>query len=404
MSADDSRIIFGQPWFDEREEELLLQTLRSGWIGQGPLVELFEQRLAEYLGAGHVVSVNSCTAGLHLALVALDVGHGDEVITTPFTFVATINAIVHTGAIPVFIDVEPDSMNMSPEAAARAITPRTKAIVPVHFGGRPLDSPGFARLADEHNLWIVEDAAHAIGAVSAGRRVGGLRHARVLTTFSFYPNKNLSSAEGGALSLEDNTVADRLRRLRLHGLDLDAWKRYKDDRYQPSLALELGFKYNWTDVQAAIALGQLEKLEGFLAVREYLAEIYDELLTPVTDVRPIDRGRSGLDWRHALHLYQVAIEGLSPRRDLVVEKLRSCGVGAAVHYVGINHHPYYRTEERFPVSDWASWSLVTLPLHPHLTEAHLRRVVDELARALRETEELTGSPLDPTSLAQRETV
>jgi dTDP-4-amino-4,6-dideoxygalactose transaminase len=390
MSSDDLQIVFGQPWFDGREEELVLQTLRSLWIGQGPLVELFEQRLAAYLDASHVVSVSSCTAGLHLALVGLGIGPGDEVITTPFTFVATINSIAHSGATPVLVDIDRDSLSLSPDAVASAITERTKAIMPVHFGGRPLDSAKFAELANDHDLWVIEDAAHAVGAVSAGRRVGGSQQPRTLTVFSFYPNKNLSSAEGGAITLEDGAVADRLRRLRLHGLEADAWKRYKEDRYWPSLAVDAGYKYNWTDLQAAIALGQLEKLEGALAIREYLANRYDELIGGLSEVRPVPRGPFDIAWRHALHLYQVAVEGPPPRRDLVVENLRRRGIGAAVHYIGVNQHPYYRSDAAFPASDWASSSLVTLPLHLHLAERHLEFVANGLADALVETSELAG--------------
>jgi dTDP-4-amino-4,6-dideoxygalactose transaminase len=385
VTSGQDPILFGQPWFDETEEQLVLQTIRSGWIGQGPLVELFEQRFSEYLGAPEVVTVSSCTAGLQLALVALGIGPGAEVITTPFTFVATMNAIDHVGATPVLVDIERGSLNISPQSVERAITERTRAIMPVHFGGRPLDTEGFYRLAERHDLWIIEDAAHATGSVAHGRLVGGSKHPRALSAFSFYPNKNLSSAEGGAVSLADVEVADHLRRLRLHGLDVDAWKRYKDDRYQPSLAVEPGFKFNWTDLQAALALGQLEKLEGFLATREYLAERYDTLLAEVAGVRPVARGESGLRTRHALHLYQVEIEAPPPARDRVVASLRSRGIGAAVHYLGVNHHPYYanRFPDGFPVSDRATASLVTLPLHMHMADAHVRRVVDELEAALR---------------------
>jgi dTDP-4-amino-4,6-dideoxygalactose transaminase len=380
--VSEPRIVFGQPWLDEAEEELVLATLRSGWIGQGPLVERFEELLAEYLGAPEVVSVSSCTAGLHLALAAAGVGAGDEVVTTPFTFVATVNAILHAGATPVLVDCEPDSLCLAPERAAAALTERTRAIVPVHFGGRPLDVGAYARLAEERGLWIVEDAAHAIGAVAEGRRVGGSRHPRVASVFSFYPNKNLASAEGGAVALADGEAAGRLRRLRLHGLDVDAWKRYREPEYRPSLALDAGFKANWTDLQAAIGLGQLDKLEGFLAIREHLAGVYDELLAGVPGVTPVDRGPSSLDRRHALHLYQVRLAAPAPARDRVVSELLRAGIGAAVHYIGINHHPRYRTDEPFPASDEASRSLLSLPLHPRLAEGDLERVVRELDRAV----------------------
>jgi len=383
MSEQD-RIIFGQPWLDDTEEELVRQTLRSGWIGQGPLVELFEERLCHYLGAKHVVAVSSCTAGLHLALTAAGVGPGAEVITTPFTFVATLNAITHVGARAVLVDIDRETLSLAPEDVADAITPQTAAVLPVHFGGRPLDVVAYERIAEEHGVWIVEDAAHAIGAIAAGARVGGRRHPRVISVFSFYPNKNLASAEGGAIALADDEIAERLRQLRLHGLDVDAWKRYRTGRYRPSLALEAGFKYNWTDLQAAIALGQLEKLEGFLAIREYLADVYDRLLDELPAVRVVDRGPPSLDCRHALHLYQVAIELPPPARDQIVASLLEQGIGAAVHYVGLNHHPAYRTDERFPASDWASGALVTLPLHPRLDDTDLARVTETLAHAVQE--------------------
>jgi dTDP-4-amino-4,6-dideoxygalactose transaminase len=380
-------IVFGRPWFDEAEEELVLRTLRSGWIGQGPLVETFERRLAAYLGAPSVVAVSSCTAALHLALVAAGVGPGDEVITTPFTFVATVNAIEHAGATAVLVDIDPETLNLTPEAAAAAVTERTRAVMPVHFGGRPLDVAGWQELADRHDLWLIEDGAHAIGAVVDGRRVGGSGHRRTLTCFSFYPNKNLASAEGGAVALADPEVAQNLRRLRLHGLEGDAWDRYRSGTYLPSVATAAGFKANLSDVQAAIALAQLDKLEGFLATRESLAAGYDELLDAVPAVRPVDRGGFGLGWRHALHLYQVAVEGLNGRRDVLVALLKERGIGAAVHYIGVNQHPWYRERfhEPFPASDWASACLLTLPLHVHMHAHDLERVVAELVDALEHT-------------------
>lgn len=379
------RVVFGRPWFDEHEEDLVLATLRGGWIGQGPLVERFEQQLGEYLPASEVIAVSSCTAGLHLTLAALNIGQGDEVITTPFTFVATVNAITHAGATPVLVDIDPHTLNLTAEAVAAAVTPRTRAIMPVHFGGRPVDSKGFHELAERHGVWIVEDAAHAIGAVVGGRRVGGSSLPRTVAVFSFYPNKNLCSAEGGAISTSDRVLAERLRRIRLHGLETDAWARYRVGEYRQSLAHEPGFKCNWTDLQAAIALAQLEKLEGFLAAREYLAERYDELLDDLEGARPVDRGAVSVWWRHALHLYQVAVDGGAGRRDKVVSRMQDDGIGAAVHYIGVNQHPAYRTNNSYPASDWASSALVTLPLHLHLDEGDLDRIVSSLRRALMAT-------------------
>ncbi len=384
MTASRERLVFGEPFFDEAEEELLVQTLRSAWIGQGPLVERFEQRLVEDLGAPHVVSVSSCTAALHLSLVACGIGPGDEVVTTPFTFVATVNAIEHAGATPVLVDIDPATLNITPEAVERALTDRTRAVMPVHFGGRSLDVQGFQALADAHDLWIIEDAAHAIGGVAAGHPVGGSAHPRVLSCFSFYPNKNLASAEGGAIALAAGEVAERLRTLRLHGLSGDAWDRYRRTAYRPSLAVEAGFKSNWTDLQAAIALPQLDKLEGFLAVREWLAERYDELLADVEGVSPVDRGPCDLESRHALHLYQVMVEGGHEARDQLLADLLPRRVPVALHYIAIDQHPYYagRLGGPFEVSNWATDHLLTLPLHPQLGDGDLSFVVDELDAAL----------------------
>lgn len=380
-------IIFGQPWFGAEEEELLLRTLRSGWIGQGPLVAEFERRLADYVGSPDAVAVSSCTAALHLSLLAAGIGPGDEVVTTPFTFVATLNAIEHTGATAVLVDPEPASLNLTPAAVEAAITERTRAVVPVHFGGFPLDVDGFAGLAEEYGIWIVEDAAHAVGGVAGGRPIGNCAHARSVVCFSFYPNKNLASAEGGAVCTRDAKLAERIRQLRLHGLEGDAWARYRTDRYRPSLAHAPGYKYNWTDLQAAIALPQLERLEGFLATREQLAVEYDALLQDVPGIVKLQRPPHTLDRRHALHLYQVIVDAPAPARDEVLKRLRQAGIGAAVHYVTLTQHPYYLdrfASSSYPVSEWASDSLLTLPLHVHMHSRDVARVSTSLQSAVRE--------------------
>ena len=372
-------VIFGRPCFDDAEEDAVLDVVRSRWIGQGPLTQRFEQELAAYVGAEDVVAVSSCTAALHLSLVALGIGPGDEVITTPFTFVATVNAIEHAGGTPVFVDIDPQTLNITPEAVEQAITPRTRAVMPVHFGGRPLDLAGFHGVIERHDLWLIEDAAHAVGGVAAGARVGGSRHPRSLACFSFYPNKNLATAEGGAIAGPAGEVMDRLRQLRLHGLDSDAWDRFRTTKFRLALATAPGFKANMTDLQAAIALPQLAKLEGFLATREHLAARYDELLAEADLVRPVARPRATLHERHALHLYQVQLApGLD--RDAIVAALQARSIGVAVHYIGVNLHPYYAPKhpEVLPHSDAASHNLISLPLHPGLAEDDLRTVVTAL--------------------------
>lgn len=376
------QIVFGQPQFNEEEIDLVTATLRSAWIGQGPLVEEFERRLGDDVWAEHVVTVSSCTAALELSLMAIDVGPGDEVITTPLTFVATVNAIESTGATPVLVDIDPETLLLTPEAAAEAVTERTRAIIPVSFGGRPLDINGFLSLADIHDLVIVEDAAHSIGTVADGMPTGATRSPRLITCFSFYPNKNLASAEGGAITLTNGETAERLRSLRLHGLTADAWRRYRERGYKASLATDRGHKANWTDLQAAIALPQLEKLQGFLAAREYLAARYDELLADRRGIETIPRPFPGVCQRHGLHLYQVKVP--AERRDIVVQALRSEGIGAAVHYPAIHHHPYYEHlgHDRLGTADEVAPRLVSLPLHPGLDEDDLGVVVDRLVAHL----------------------
>lgn len=372
------QIIFGQPHFGDEEVELVTRTLRSTWIGQGPLVEEFERKLAAAVWAEHVVAVSSCTAALELCLLALGIGPGDEVITTPLTFVATVNAVESVGATTVLVDIDPTTLLLTPERAGAAITERTRAIMPVSFAGRPLDLAGFVALADRHDLFIVEDAAHSVGAVADRMPVGATRSPRLLTCFSFYPNKNLASAEGGAITLSDAALASRLHSLRLHGLDADAWGRYRDRHYKPTLSTSLGRKANWTDVQAAIALPQLAKLEGFLATREHLAEGYDARLGSVDRVRLVPRPAPGLKERHALHLYQVRVP--ADDRDRLVEAMRADGVGAAVHYPAIHHHPFYErlAHDDLVHAETAADELLSLPLHPGLHDRHLDRVADSL--------------------------
>lgn len=373
-------IVFGQPSFDQTEIDLVTEVIRSGWIGQGPLVERFEEELGAYVGASNVVSVSSCTAALELSLRAVGVGPGDEVVTTPLTFVATVNAIEATGATPRLVDIDPSTLLITPEAVRKALTARTRAVMPVSFGGRGLDIDGFIRLADEHDLWIIEDAAHSVGAVASGKPVGADRHPRLLTCFSFYPNKNLASAEGGAVVLQEPDVADLIRSLRLHGLDVDAWQRYRTNEFNPSLAVNAGFKANWTDLQAALGVAQLGKLEGFLAAREFLASAYDQRLLDAPGVTVVERPAASMCERHALHLYQVRVA--ADRRNGLIENLRGEGIGAAVHYVAVNFHPRFEGhfDEALPHSDRASGELVSLPIHPGMSVADVDRVCGALHR------------------------
>jgi dTDP-4-amino-4,6-dideoxygalactose transaminase len=369
-------IPFGEPSLGEEEERAVLEVLRSGWIGMGPRCLAFERAFAEYVGAAHAVAVSSCTAALHLALLAARVGPGDEVITTPLTFAATLNAILYTGARPVLVDVAAGTGNLDPEQVERAATPRTKAILAVHFAGLPCDLDALPRIAERRGLALVEDAAHAVGAEWRGRRIGGTPNS--IACFSFYPNKNITSGEGGMLTLDAADSARLAEGLRLHGLDSDAWGRYRAGAsLTPSQVEALGYKYNMTDVQAAIGLVQLARIEQFLATRESNARTLDEAFRGL----PVRRPQETRPHRHALHLYNLVLdlERLDASRDEIVAEIRAAGVGATVHYLPVHLHPYFRRTlghgpGSFPAAEELGNSILTLPVQPKLTADDLAHV------------------------------
>jgi len=368
---------FGRPLISEQEIAAVADVLRSGWLGMGERTIAFERAFAAYCGADHAVSVSSCTAALHLSLVALGLGPGDEVVTTPMTFAATVNAILEVGASPVLVDIDPRTLNVEPDAVAAAIGPRTKALLPVHFGGRPVDLTAFGALARAHGLAIVEDAAHAVGAVHAGARVGS--HGN-LAAFSFYPNKNMTTIEGGMVTTDDPELAEALRLLRLHGLSNDAWKRYHTKALVTSQVVRFGYKANLTDVQSVLGMGQLERLEEFLGVRERYAAVYDAALADL----PIDRQerQAGPGERHGLHLYVILLrlDELTCDRDQVVRALRAENIGVGLHYQALHEHPYYAQRlghgaGAFPVAEDVSARTLTLPLGPSMSGEDLHDVV-----------------------------
>lgn len=378
-------LVFGRPSFSEDEIQDIVAVLRSGWVGMGTRTLEFERRFAEYCGAKHAVSVASCTAGLHVALLAAGVGPGDEVITTAMTFAATVNAIRQTGATPVLVDIDPATLNLTTGAVARAVTPRTRAILPVHFGGLPCDLDGLAALARTHGLAIVEDAAHAVGGVYHGTRIGG--HGN-LTCFSFYPNKNITTIEGGMITTDDDRLAEQMRLLRLHGLSSDAWKRYASRAFIPSAVVQDGFKYNMTDVQSALGLGQLGRLEEFLAVRERYAARFDAELDGLPFDRQVRPAPGGPD-RHALHLYVILLrlEELTAGRDEILAAIRAENIGVTTHYLAINEHPHYQKlygygPGDFPAAERVSASTLTLPLSPSMSDDDVSDVIVAVRSAL----------------------
>ena len=385
MASRDDFLVFGAPTITDAEIAEVVDSLRSGWIGTGPKVARFERMLEEYLDVAHVRCVSSCTAALFLSMQVLGVGPGDEVLVPAMTFVASANAIEHTGATPVLIDSEPDTGLMDLAAAEAAITPRTKAIMPVHLAGRPIDLDRIAALRDRYGLLVVEDGAHAIGAEWGGRKIGG--HGNP-TAFSFYVTKNISTGEGGAIATDDPFVAAEVERLALHGLSLGAWKRFSDRGFRHYDVVKPGFKYNLTDIAAAMGLHQLPRLDGWITRRAELSRRYDEQLAGLPVRTP---PAPDADTTHAHHLYLVEVESDDDgeARDAVLDGLTRRRIGAGVHYRGVHLHPYYRERydlrtEDFPVATRISNRTLSLPLSPRVTEGDQDDVVAALAEALAE--------------------
>jgi len=375
----DSFLVFGAPVIGEDEIQAVVDTLRCGWIGTGPRVRKFEERFAEYIGVRHAVAVNSCTAALHLSLHALNIGPGDEVVTTPLTWCATANVIVHRGATPIFADVELETGNMDPNRIEDLITERTKAIMPVHYAGRPCDMDAILDIAKRKNLAVVGDAAHAVEAEWRGRKVGALGRT---AGFSFYPNKNITTIEGGMLTTDDTAIAERAHMLSLHGVSSDAWRRFQADGPAHVSVEEAGYKYNMTDVQAALGLGQLAKVEAHLRRREEIWTKYDRALADSPLITP-PKPKEGT--RHARHLYTVLVDEKHARmdRDGLRAALKARNIGTGLHYIGLTLHPFYR--ERYgtrrgqcPNADYFSDHTLSLPLTAGMSDADVCDVIEAL--------------------------
>lgn len=371
-------LVFGSPVIGDEEIAEVVACLRSGWVGTGPKVQRFETMLAEYLGVGEVRCLSSCTAALMLALRVHGIGPGDEVLVPAMTFVASANAVEHVGATPVLIDAEPGTGLIDLDAAAAAIGPATRAIMPVHLAGRPIDMDRLNSLRDGYGVAVVEDAAHAIGAEWHGRRIG--THGN-LAAFSFYVTKNITTVEGGALATEDPEIAARVERLALHGLNLGAWARFSDRGFRHYEVVEPGFKFNMTDVQAALGLHQLPRLDAWIDRRAELWERYDERLSDLPLELPLPPEPHT---RHARHLYQVLLDpAAGPTRDELLDALTRAAIGTGVHYRGVHLHPYYReryrlSPEQFPVATAISEQTLSLPLSPRVTDADQDDVVSAL--------------------------
>uniref|UniRef100_A0A832IAC4 DegT/DnrJ/EryC1/StrS aminotransferase family protein n=1 Tax=Eiseniibacteriota bacterium TaxID=2212470 RepID=A0A832IAC4_UNCEI len=371
------------PWIGEREHALVREALESGWITTGPKAHELGRRIAALAGARHGLAVNSATGALHLALAALGVGRGDEVITSTYTFVACVNVIEHVGATPVLVDVEPDTLCLDPAAVEAALGPRTRALLTVDYAGHPCDYGRLLPLAERAGVPIVEDAAHALGAAWRGRPVGS--YARV-TAFSFYATKNLTTGEGGAAVTDDDALAERLALLSLHGMNRDAWKRYAASGSWYYEVTAPGYKYNFSDVLAAIGLGQLERFEAFQRRRAEIVARYREGLGGVPGVR-LPGARA--DVTHAWHIYPVALEleRLACDRARFIQELRAENIGTSVHFIPIHLHPHFRDslglrEGAFPVAEDAYRRAVTLPLFPRMSDSDVDDVIAAVRKVL----------------------
>jgi dTDP-4-amino-4,6-dideoxygalactose transaminase len=384
MREEEPFIVFGSPAIGEEEIQEVVDSIRSGWLSTGPKVAKFEELFRDYIGSKHAIGLNSCTAGLHLLLLAAGVGPGDEVVTTPITFAATANVIFHVGARPVFADVDPKSMNLDPQQVEKVLEKRhekVKAVIVVHLAGRPCDMEPIWKLKERYGFILIEDAAHAVEAWYKGKKVGCLGDG---AAFSFYVTKNLVTGEGGMVTTERDEWAELIRILSLHGMSRGAWKRYSSSGYSHYQILHPGFKYNMMDLQAAMGIHQLAKLELHYRRREEIWKAYDHAFQdlPVQLPPPPEEGTV-----HARHLYTplLQLERLRIDRDGVLEELKRRGIGTGVHFISLHLQPFYQKtlgykELDFPNAFEVSRRTLSLPLSAKLKDDEVERVI----RAFRE--------------------
>lgn len=381
--AQNNFIPLCRPWIDEAEIEAVSEVLASKWISTGPKTGEFEQRFAEYIGVKHALAVSSCTAALHLSLIAAGVGEGDEVITTPYTFTATAEAIGYTGAKPVFVDIDPGTLNIDVGRIEEAITLRTKAIIPVHVAGLPCDMDGLLQICRKHNLVLIDDAAHAIPSDYNGHRIGSIGN---LSAFSFYANKNLATGEGGMITTNSDLFASAIKRTFYHGMSKDSWARRQERSTWYYEVVSQGYKYNMTDIQAAMGLCQLLKIEKQREIRSRYAKIYTSKLRELPNiVTPQEQAISS----HAWHLYIIQLRTLQLKigRDEFIDAMRKANIECGVHYIPLNLFPFYQQrygyqKGDFPHAESAFKRVVSLPMHPGLTEADIHAVIDTIKEIL----------------------
>jgi len=379
LESNEKLIVFGSPKIGKKEIDEVIHSLESGWLGSGPKVAKFESDFAVYkdVSSENVTAVNSCTAALHIAMLSAGIRDGDEVITTPMTFCATVNSIIHAGARPVLADIDPESLNIDPDQIENHITDKTKAMVVVHFAGRPCDMDRITHIADKYNILVIEDCAHAIESEYCGKKTGTIGQ---FGCFSFYVTKNVVTGEGGMVISQEKEKSDLIRVLSLHGMDKDAWHRFSDDGYKHYHVTQCGFKYNMMDLQAAIGIHQLSHVEINWKRRQDIWNLYQEAFSdlPVKCPKQPDN-----HMRHAYHLFTLMIDPqqLNICRDEFLNQMALKNIGLGVHYLSIPEHPYYQNSfgwkpEMFPNAMKVGRQTVSLPLSPKLTNDEVQRIIN----------------------------
>jgi len=384
-------LIFGSPAIEDAEIQEVVDSMKSGWLGTGPKVARFENEFKAYRRAPYAAAVNSCTAALHLSILVAGIKPGDEVITTPMTFCSTINAIIHAGAIPVLADVDPLTQNIDPEKVRGKITPKTKAILPVHFAGRPCNMDALCELAQAHHLKIIEDCAHSIETEYKGRAVGTFGD---FGCFSFYATKNLVTGEGGMVLAKDDKDISRIKVMALHGMSKDAWKRFSDEGYKHYHVIECGFKYNMMDLQAAIGMHQLQRIETNWKRRQEIWGLYMDAFAHLPIILPPPPEP---ETRHSYHLFTIMIDEAETgvQRDAFLEAMTAQKIGVGVHYQSIPEHPYYRDcfgwrLHDFPHAARIGRQTVSLPLSAKLSDEDVLDVIAAVKMTLSGTTKPVG--------------
>lgn len=376
IRTKENFLVFAAPLIEDAEIEEVVATMKSGWLGSGPKVAKFESDFKQYKGVPHAVALHSCTAALHLSILAAGITAGDEVITTPMTFCATVNAILHAGGTPVLADIDPVTLNIDPEEVRRRITPKTRAIIPVHFAGRPCDMAALQAIAAERGLKIIEDCAHAIETEYRGAKAGAIGD---FGCFSFYVTKNIVTGEGGMVLTRNEADASRIKILGLHGMSKDAWKRFGDDGYKHYQVVECGFKYNMMDLQAAIGIHQLRRIEPYWKRREQVWQRYMKELAALPVELP---AAPEADTRHGYHLFTLQVEKARSgvTRDEFINAMTAHNIGVGVHYLSIPEHPYYQktfgwSAEDYPHGMRIGRSTVSIPISAKLSDADVGDVI-----------------------------